>query len=332
MITSDNVWAFSILAAVLPVVFYVGLIYWVDRYEKEPWWLLSAAFVWGALPAALLSLVSNTILSIPLYLLLDNASVELLSGGLIAPVVEEMAKGLILVAIFFFWRSELDSPLDGIIYGAMIGMGFAMVENVLYYQAAFMENGQAGWNFVVLMRGVLFGLGHALYTSMTGLGIAIARLSTRWLVKLFAPLLGVGMAIFLHAFHNLAMYSGSPVGFLAGLSFDWGGIILTIAIIIMALRQERRWMKQYLEEEVSLGTLSPAEYNIITSSIRRNRFQLDQLLSVGIVAYRQSSRRFHHSSELAYRKHHFNIFGDDQSQAAIEKLRSLLATDSAQVG
>ena len=34
----------SILAAVLPTILYVGIIYWVDRYEKEPWWLLAAAF------------------------------------------------------------------------------------------------------------------------------------------------------------------------------------------------------------------------------------------------------------------------------------------------
>lgn len=328
MLTEDNVLVFSILAAVLPVLFYVGLIYWVDRYEKEPWWLLSAAFVWGAVPAALLSLLSSAILSIPFYILLDNASAELFSGGLIAPVVEEMAKGLILVAIFFFWRSELDSPLDGIIYGAMIGMGFAMVENVLYYQAAFVESGQAGWNIVVFMRGVLFGLGHALYTSMTGLGIAVARLTTNRLVKLLAPLLGVGVAIFLHAFHNLAMYSGSPAGFLAGLSFDWGGIVLTIAIIFLALRQERRWMKEYLQEEVGWGVLSPAEYELIASAIRRNRFRLGQLMTAGFAAYRHSGRRFHHSSELAYRKHHYSLFGDGRSRAEIKRLRKLLVADS----
>jgi RsiW-degrading membrane proteinase PrsW (M82 family) len=309
----------------------VGLIYWVDRYEKEPWWLLSAAFVWGAIPAALLAIISNAVLSAPFYILTDNASADLVSGGFIAPFVEEIAKGLALFAILFFWRQELDSPLDGIIYGAMVGMGFAMVENVLYYQAAFIEDGQTGWNMVVLIRGVLFGLSHALYTAMTGLGIAVARLSANRAVRILAPLAGLSLAIFLHAFHNLAMFSGTTLGFLAGLSFDWGGLILTAVIIVLALHQERRWMKKYLQEEVGRGTLSPAEYDLIGSAFRRSRFRLDRLRTGGFSAYRLSGRRFHHCSELAYRKHHFSIFNDDQSREAIKALRKALAAESSQL-
>ncbi|MFO7664969.1 MAG: PrsW family glutamic-type intramembrane protease, partial [Chloroflexota bacterium] len=109
----------------LPVLFYVWLIYWVDHYEKEPWWLLAAAFVWGAVPAALLAVVSNFLFSAPFYLLLDTNAADLFSSSLVAPMVEEIAKGLILLVILFLWRHELDSPLDGIIYGAMVGMGFA---------------------------------------------------------------------------------------------------------------------------------------------------------------------------------------------------------------
>lgn len=324
MITDENLLLFSILAAVLPVLGYVVLIYWVDRYEKEPWWLLSAAFIWGAIPAALLALLSTALLSAPLYLMLDSSAAELLSGGFIAPVVEEVAKGLVLFAMLFFWRHELDSPLDGIIYGAMVGMGFAMVENVLYYYAAFQEGGQTTWNSVVFLRGIIFGLNHALYTAMTGLGIALARLSTRWSVRILAPLLGLLGAIFLHAVHNLAMFSGSPVGFLAGLSFDWGGILMTIVIIFLALRQEQRWMKDYLRDEVGRGTLSEAEYALIHSAPRRAYFRLKQLVSGGLATYRQSGQRFHHCSELAYRKHHYSLFNDPASQAAIERLRGLL--------
>ncbi len=54
-------------------------------------------------------------------------------------------------------------------------MGFAMVENVLYYQAAFAEGGQAAWNSTVIIRGVIFGLSHAFYTALTGLGVALAH-------------------------------------------------------------------------------------------------------------------------------------------------------------
>ena len=62
----------SIIAAIVPTMFFVGIIYWFDRYEKEPWWLLVAAFLWGAVPAILISFVLNTTLSVPLLLVLGD--------------------------------------------------------------------------------------------------------------------------------------------------------------------------------------------------------------------------------------------------------------------
>ena len=82
-----------------------------------------------------------------------------------------------LVAIFVFWRSEIDSPLDGIIYGAMVGMGFAMVENVYYFVANVQRwRGIEAWGVNIILRAIVFGLNHALFSSFAGLGIAIARL------------------------------------------------------------------------------------------------------------------------------------------------------------
>lgn len=320
-LTADNVLLYSVIAAVAPVLFYVALIYWVDRYEKEPWWLLSAAFLWGAIPAALLALGLNTLLSLPLHALFSEGTANLASGGVVAPLVEESAKALVLFLILFIRRDELDSPLDGIIYGAMVGMGFAMVENVLYYVQAFSETGPAGLNTVVVVRGVIFGLNHALYAALTGLGIALARMSRNWLVRIGAPLLGLGTAIAFHSFHNVAMFSATWVAFLVGLTFDWGGVLLTITIIALALYQERRWMRLYLQEEVALGTLTAGEYAIVSSAARRNRHRLQLLFGEGFNSYRRSGRRFHYCSELAYRKRHHAYFGDEAGLQAISRLR-----------
>lgn len=314
----------SLLAAAVPVLFYVALLYWIDRYEKEPWWLLAAAFLWGAIPAALLALVLNTAFSASLYALLNSGPAEFVAGGLIAPVIEETAKALILLAIFLFWRQELDSPLDGLIYGAVVGMGFAMVENVLYYSSAFMEGGQAAFNTTVLMRGVVFGLSHAFYTALTGLGIALARHSPSRPVRYVAPALGLGAAIFFHALHNIAMFGGTALSFLAGLTFDWGGIVLTLLIIIFALARERQWMKEYLADEVALGTLTAEEYVLVRSAAARNRRRLGLLLREGPNAYRRSGRRYRECSELAYHKRHHAIFGDERSGLAAERLRQSL--------
>mgnify|MGYP001179555560 CR=1 FL=1 len=323
--SAENYVLVSVLAAALPVLIYIGLIYWVDHYEKEPVWLLSAAFVWGAVPAALLALFFNTLFSLPFYALFSDSSAELATGGAIAPVVEEVVKGLALFLILVVQRHELDSPLDGIIYGAMVGMGFAMVENVLYYTTYFSENGASGWNELVLVRGVIFGLNHALYSSLTGLGIALAQMSRNWAVRIAAPLLGLFAAIALHAIHNVAMFTGSIAGFLTGLTFGWGGVMLTIAIIVLSLYQERRWMRHYLVEEVGLGTLSAEELDIVSSAARRGHRRMGILLKEGVGPYRLAGRRYQKLSELAYRKRHHTHFRDDTSSRAIITLRQSIS-------
>jgi RsiW-degrading membrane proteinase PrsW (M82 family) len=324
VLTADNVIFFSALAAIIPVLLYVGLIYWIDRYEKEPWWLLSAAFLWGAVPGALLALLFNTLLSVPLYVVFSEGAADRATGTAIAPVVEETAKAIILLFIFFLRRRELDSPLDGIIYGAMVGMGFALMENVLYYVAAYQEAGVVGWRAVVGIRGLIFGLNHALYTSMTGLGIAIAANSRSPWVRLGAPLAGWAAAVALHSFHNLAMSGGGPAAFVVGVLFDWAGVLLTVVIIALALYQERRWMRRYLVDEVALGTLSAEEYQLVSSAARRNRYRLRLLLREGVHAYRRCGRRFHHCSELAYLNRRYAHFGDDGSRAAADQLRQTM--------
>jgi len=199
-----------------------------------------------------------------------------------------------------------------------------MVENVLYYQSAFAAGGQTVWNSTVLIRGVIFGLSHAFYTSLTGLGIALARLSPSRSVRILAPLLGLGAAIFFHALHNVTMFGGTALSFLAGLTFDWGGVLLTVVIIVLVLARERQWMQHYLADEVTQGTLTADEYALVRSAAARNRRRLGLLLSDGPNAWRRSGRRYRECAELAYLKRHHAIFGDERSHAAAERLRETL--------
>lgn len=310
----------SILAAAVPTLLYVGLIYWVDRYEKEPWWLLTAAFLWGAIPSILVALLFNSILSLPFYYLMGETAGDALAASLIAPPVEETFKGLALLIILFAWRHELDSPLDGIIYGAMVGMGFAMVENVYYFVNVYVEGGIEAWSMTIFLRGVLFGLNHALFTSMTGLGIALARMSPNLLVRIVAPIGGWLMAMFLHFLHNAAVSTGSLLCFVA-LLFDWGGVLLTLFIIVWALVQEKNWIKAYLTEEVGLGVLTLRQYETACSGRKRNSHRFHLLTSRGYRTYLAASRFYYKCSELAYKKHHFALFQDEQNSQRITALR-----------
>ncbi|MEM7111097.1 MAG: PrsW family intramembrane metalloprotease [Chloroflexota bacterium] len=315
----------SIIAALIPALIYVLIIYWFDRYEKEPAWLLTAAFLWGAIPSIIISLIFNTILSIPFVLLVEGATADALAASFIAPPVEETVKGLALIGIFFLWHQEIDSILDGIIYGAMVGMGFAMVENVFYFVEVYNAEGAEAWGVTIFLRAVVFGLNHSLFTSMTGLGIAIARLSKSNLTRFAAPFLGWCLSMFLHFVHNASVSFNEALCWIALLS-GWGGVLLTLGIIIATLVQERNWLKKYLAEEVSLGTITADQYERVSSGRKRTAYHRAQFSTGGWSAYRRATRFHHLSSKLAYRKHHFELFQDNDSQQAIAQLRQELAT------
>jgi len=314
----------SLIAAATPTLFYVGLVYWVDQYEKEPWWLLTAAFLWGAIPSIILAFLFNTLLSTPIYALTAQDTGDILTASFIAPPVEESIKGIALLGIFFLWRHEIDSPLDGIIYGAMVGMGFAMVENVFYFVDTFSEGGVEAWSINIFMRAVIFGLNHALFSSMTGLGVAIARLSGNAAVRLLAPIGGWMTAVFLHLLHNLTVSFGNLLCLVAVAS-DWSGVWVVIGIIVWALVQEQRWLKQYLVEEVELGIVTKDQYDIACSSLRRAGHSSSLLFGHGPAAYRQAIRFYHRCSKLAYQKHHQTLFHDAQSAGRIAQLRQEIA-------
>ncbi|MFQ5399101.1 MAG: PrsW family intramembrane metalloprotease [Anaerolineae bacterium] len=313
------VFALSVVAAVIPTMFYVSLIYWVDRYEKEPWWLLAAAFLWGAIPSIIIALLFNTLFSLPVYLLAGEVTGDALTASFIAPPVEESVKGMALLGILLLWRHEIDSPLDGIIYGAMVGMGFAMVENVAYFVTVFGEGGAEAWGINIFMRAIIFGLNHALFTSMTGLGIAAARLTVRSAARFVLPFAGWMTAVLLHFLHNFSLSFNNTLCFVALIS-DWGGVWLTLAIIFWALLQERRWMRRYLAEEVRSGYLTVSQYETASSASRAWR-NFNVLLSQGVSAYWRTARFYYRCSELAYKKHHFSLFQDEKSKHLIEKLR-----------
>ncbi|MCX7854240.1 MAG: PrsW family intramembrane metalloprotease, partial [Caldilineales bacterium] len=185
----------SLLAAVLPTGLYVALVVWSDRYEREPGWLLTTAFGWGALPAVALSIVGTLALGHPQALFDSDLAASLFQAVVAAPIVEEIAKGLALVGIVVFVGHEVDGVLDGLVYGALIGMGFAMTENFFYVLDAALRQDYLNWLVVTFLRTVVFGLNHAFYTAIVGVTLAVAsRTRRRW----WLPALGLVAAMGVH--------------------------------------------------------------------------------------------------------------------------------------
>jgi RsiW-degrading membrane proteinase PrsW (M82 family) len=201
----------AIIAAIVafaPAIIYLFPLLWLDRYDPEPLWLLALAFAWGALVAVLISVVANTFIGVAVTLSVSEDAGQLAGAVISAPIFEEGSKGLGLVILLIFFRRYLDDILDGIVFGGVIALGFATVENVMYYGSALAEAGFGAMIFLFVLRGILSPFAHVTFTAMTGIGCGISRESHKGFVKIAAPVIGYVFAVALHAIWNgLAMFS-----------------------------------------------------------------------------------------------------------------------------
>jgi len=308
----------------LPMLAYSALLWWFDRYEKEPLGLVIAAFAWGAAPAVLFSLIAELVLHIPVSTLVDPTTAALVDVALIAPLAEEGFKGLALVLLFLFYRRELDSPLDGILYGGLVGFGFAAVENVIYFGGALLESGPGAMAFLALLRAFLFGLNHALFTGLTGLGLALARSERGWPVKVGASLAGFAAGVLAHLVHNTSVTIGAELCWpcLVAIVADWGGVLVVVAVMVWSSLRERRWIVDELQGEVALGTLSVAQYATVSSYLARVAERGRTLIRGDLRCWWALGRYYRLATELAFAKRRLKRFPDEaDTQARIVALR-----------
>src|SRR5580765_8776705 len=206
----------GMVCATLPVPIYIVLLLWIDRYESEPLWMLATTFLWGALVAVFIAFILNTLNGEIVKAATQSAQIGENFGAVIsAPIVEESSKALILLLLFLFKRDEFDGIIDGIVYAGMVGLGFAMTENILYYGRAVSE-GVGALTFIFILRGMAAPFSHPLFTSMTGIGLGWSRQSNNGFEKLAMPAHGFMLAILLHATWNRTATYGGPAGFFAG--------------------------------------------------------------------------------------------------------------------
>lgn len=260
----------SLFAAIIPALLYVMLFYWADRYEREPRWLVTVAFFWGALPAVILSLIGELLIGEPFVAEPNTLAGDVVSGSLVAPIIEELFKGAALFAIFWWKRQEFDGVLDGIVYGALVGFGFAMTENLLFFLGSYADGGFGALTIVIFLRSIVFGLNHAFYTSMIGIGIGIARHKRSFLARLLWCSVGLMAGIFAHALHNLgaSLSSVNFASFLLSLMVAGGGVAVTLIAIGLSWQQERNVISAELAPEVG-RLLSQKEFGQLTGQWRR---------------------------------------------------------------
>lgn len=316
----------SVICGFAPMFFFAYLVYWTDRFEREPFILLGGVFLWGAIVAAGAAFIINTTFGLGVYSLTASETfTDLTTSTFIAPFVEEALKGLAVLIIFIIFRNEFDTILDGIVYASITALGFAATENVYYiYNYGYVESGLSGLLWLLFIRVILVGWQHPFYTTFTGIGFAIARLSNVLWIKSIAPFIGFALALFAHSFHNILSHCLQGVGGMAlSTLIDWSGWVIMLLFVIWALSREQNWITIHLREEVGLGTITTAQYLVSCSAFRQLAVRLNAFYSGH---YRATNRFYLLTAELAYKKYQsINLGEADKNSQSIIKLRADLS-------
>lgn len=356
--------AFLVTYAVVQTIVFLLLIRFTDLYEREPVSVLALMTLWGAIGATAISALGNAALSGLL-----PSDVEFIFGRAVyAPVVEELAKGLALVTFVVisvrargrFGIPQFEGPTDGIVYGAAVGLGFAFTEDVLYLLLGAAEGGLGEGIVTYLSRRDFFGLSmlhHAIYSAAFGVGLGLATWSRRVLPRISFPVLGLLVAVSLHAINNglvrfvLYLRHGSQLtaAYLSRLldpeaesamaeeasslvalvrALDYLVIGLFLLLVLLWLRYQRKVISEELAEEADAGLISRTELDLLPRYWLRSRWYW-QLIRTGQWERWRLLRRIHNELvDLALLKR--RSARKQVGAAEIESSRRLIAKLKAQ--
>jgi RsiW-degrading membrane proteinase PrsW (M82 family) len=234
----------GLIIAVVPLAIVFLGVHIIDRWEPEPKSMIAFAIAWGAVAA------------IGITLLVDLG------------ITLEIAKGLGILIIFLIGRRVFDGPVDGIVYGALIGGGFAFTENIQYFAISLIEGGGTQLTATFVMRGLLSPFAHAMFTSLTGfaMGLAARRHASKSAVA-GAGLIGLAGAMLLHGFWNgSATFSDF---FAVYITLQVPLFIGFILAIVALRREEARLTRERLGEYAAAGWFTPEEVTMLATPAGR---------------------------------------------------------------
>lgn len=251
-------------------------IYLLDLYEREPMSLVLGALVWGGVAATVLSGIANEGWSLVVARVGGPVFAAEWTAALTAPFVEETLKATGVVLIYLIARDEMDDLMDGFVYGAMVGLGFAVVEDVFYFIAIFggTPSGVLAGFYVRVVSSGLYG--HVLYTGLSGIGIAyfVSRGGETDLGRRLAVALGLfGAAVGAHFLWNspfLNFFPGSVDDMWDLLRIPFAAaikglplLVFVVVLVRLARRREHMWLEAALRSEADSPALTRPELHVL---------------------------------------------------------------------
>jgi RsiW-degrading membrane proteinase PrsW (M82 family) len=223
--TTILTWGLLVFLSFLPPLIYTIWIRNTERCHRQQWFSIFLCFLWGATIAVIAALILEIVLELPLRYSFSSGDLSpFFLSVVIAPIVEEFTKPLALGLRSV--KNNLTELEDGLIYGAVAGLGFSATENLLYGYS-FLSEGFI--TFLVLMAMRSFGgcLLHASATALTGYGFGKTVMKQS---SFFGVLPYFLLAIFLHGLYNF-LVSYEFIGVLSGLVLAFLCVLFAITMI-----------------------------------------------------------------------------------------------------
>jgi RsiW-degrading membrane proteinase PrsW (M82 family) len=329
--------AICALACLPTTAFALVVVRRMDRNHKEPWRLVLVAAAWGAIVATSLVVWGETVWE-------QSAQHALVPGpgldtslAFMAGILEELSKGIAVLLLFLVMRNEFDDVVDGIVYGAAVGLGFNYLESISYMTniySIFAPEGAGGVAAGVQWYGrQVLGLffGHATYTAFIGAGVGIARQLPSMRKKVIAIAAGFIVAIAGHFAWDAwaALFPVDTTIFviveihLRTLILEGPFTAALIALLIFGIRYEGQNLREQLHKEAAtgLGAILPEEVPILTSPWQRLKQRLHALNRQGVRAYFKVSRLQTAQLDLAMERWHRERKELDTPLEAEQRLR-----------
>jgi RsiW-degrading membrane proteinase PrsW (M82 family) len=282
-------------------VLFAVIIYRLELFERRSPVTMLGAYLWGAVVVAGIGLIASPAANELLAKLLPE-STEAWVSAIAAGVVEEPLKMLGIVALAFIPGARINSAIDGLYYGLLVGLGFEVTESFLYSVAAGADQAGGGISLVVMtfvLRGVIGGLwNHPTFTAITGAGAGYFFASTASLAKRVTALVGtLAAAISLHIFFDSpVLESDNPLlpTIVKGLPI----LVLFIVLYRVAQRRERAVFDRVGREDVPAHLISEHELEILISRSARRKARKAARQQAGLAAGHATKRLQRRQSSL----------------------------------
>lgn len=257
----------------VPLIGIIAYVLWLDRWRPQPKLLLGICLLWGAVAAVILTLVFSIAGEIALVLAGFQGVPSLVGTVIQAPILEETMKTVLLLVIVLAARRYFEGPLDGLVYGALIGAGFAFTENILYLGGAWNEGQVEGLMELFVVRCLCAPLLHTTFSTAAGVSIGLAARKWAWWTTILMWLPGLLIGMTLHGLWNGSMVLlafidqeithneiVSRVGMIV-LSLIYSAAWVTLSLILR--RSERMHTQNMLGDYANSGWLTHAEVDML---------------------------------------------------------------------